>query len=98
MKSLRQKECFKSWNRISKEDNKGNYATVVELCKEHLKFYPKHVPTIILLPDSYVHFGEYRNAERLLEKAGKLWTQKMRLLFSGNGANWKMPGAITRPR
>ena len=66
-----------SFNQIRLADDRGQTAVVVELCKRHLRKFPKHGPAWLYYGMAQVDLARYATAEKAILRAIALCPQKM---------------------
>jgi tetratricopeptide (TPR) repeat protein len=62
-------ECKNSLNQIRLADKRDQTAVVVELCKKHLRKFPKHGPAWLWYAMSQTTFARYAEAEKAIRRA-----------------------------
>jgi tetratricopeptide (TPR) repeat protein len=58
-----------SFNQIRLADDRGQTAVVVELCKKHLRKFPKHGPAWLWFGMSQISLARYAEAEKAIRRA-----------------------------
>ena len=65
-----------SFNQICLADDRGQVAVVIELCKNHLRKFPKHGPAWLRYGSIQVILAKYADAEKAIRRAIKLCPAK----------------------
>jgi len=82
-----------SFNQIRLADDRGQTAVVVELCKKHLRKFPKHGPGWLYYGMAQIDLCRYAEAEKSIRRAITLCPQKARpIAYSQMGHLFKAKG------